>query len=130
MAWMTRPRLTFLSLFHHQGSGQSTGLAWRLFTACEAEWRLYLGDQLPGKGHDIRDLSAAGLRPVPKFDLETKPSAIPHGSETILVAEDEAGVRELACQFLRVKATRCWKPKMVVKLWKSPPSILGRYICS
>ncbi len=28
------------------------------------------------------------------------------------------------------KGTRCWKPKMVVKLWKSPPSILGRYICS
>jgi len=32
-----------------------------------------------------------------------KPSTIPGGSETILVAEDEAGVRELACQFLRVK---------------------------
>jgi signal transduction histidine kinase/CheY-like chemotaxis protein len=41
--------------------------------------------------------------PVSRPDLEAKPSAIPRGSETILVAEDEAGVRELACQFLRVK---------------------------
>jgi signal transduction histidine kinase len=36
-------------------------------------------------------------------EVEDKPSVIPGGSETILVAEDEAGVRELACQFLRVK---------------------------
>jgi CheY-like chemotaxis protein len=34
---------------------------------------------------------------------EERPSMIAGGSETILVAEDEAGVRELACQFLRVK---------------------------
>jgi signal transduction histidine kinase len=34
---------------------------------------------------------------------EPKASEVPRGSETILVAEDESGVRELACQFLRVK---------------------------
>jgi signal transduction histidine kinase len=35
-------------------------------------------------------------------DAETKPSAVPKGSETILVVEDEAGVRALTREFLKV----------------------------
>jgi signal transduction histidine kinase/CheY-like chemotaxis protein len=38
-----------------------------------------------------------------KPSAEMKPRAIPRGSETVLVVEDEEGVRQLACQFLRVK---------------------------
>jgi two-component system cell cycle sensor histidine kinase/response regulator CckA len=33
---------------------------------------------------------------------EPKPSSEPRGSEMILVVEDEAGVRELTCEFLKV----------------------------
>src|ERR1700726_3184684 len=57
----------------------------------------------PGMGTTFEIYLPQAYGPVSKPDLEIKPSAIPSGSETILVAEDEAGVRELACQFLRVK---------------------------
>jgi two-component system, cell cycle sensor histidine kinase and response regulator CckA len=33
---------------------------------------------------------------------EVKPSAVPRGSETILVVEDESGVRALTCEFLKI----------------------------
>jgi two-component system cell cycle sensor histidine kinase/response regulator CckA len=35
-------------------------------------------------------------------NVDAKPSALPRGSEVILVVEDEAGVRELACEFLKM----------------------------
>jgi signal transduction histidine kinase/ActR/RegA family two-component response regulator len=41
--------------------------------------------------------------PVAVVVSEPAPQAVPRGRETILVVEDEEGVRELACQFLRVK---------------------------
>ncbi len=39
---------------------------------------------------------------ITRAETETKPSAMPRGSETILVVEDESGVRHLACEFLKV----------------------------
>jgi signal transduction histidine kinase len=57
----------------------------------------------PGKGTTFEIYLPQVSGPVSKPDLEASPTAIPRGTETILVVEDEAGVRELACQFLRVK---------------------------
>jgi nitrogen-specific signal transduction histidine kinase/ActR/RegA family two-component response regulator len=57
----------------------------------------------PGKGTTFEIYLPHASGPVARLDVESKLSTIPQGSETILVAEDEAGVRELACQFLRVK---------------------------
>jgi signal transduction histidine kinase len=56
----------------------------------------------PGEGttFEIYLPQAVGVASKPE---QAGPSDIPRGSETVLVVEDEAGVRELACQFLRVK---------------------------
>jgi signal transduction histidine kinase/ActR/RegA family two-component response regulator len=56
-----------------------------------------------GQGTTFEIYLPLASEPVSNPELETKPSSVPLGSETILVVEDEAGVRELACQFLRVK---------------------------
>jgi len=67
-------------------------------------------ESAPGEGttFEIYIPEAAG-----KAKAETEPdektSATPRGSETVLVVEDEAGVRELACQFLRVKGYKVFE---------------------
>jgi two-component system, cell cycle sensor histidine kinase and response regulator CckA len=57
----------------------------------------------PGKGaaFEIYLRQTTGALAMP--ETENKTAAVPQGTETILVVEDEAGVRELACQFLRLK---------------------------
>ncbi len=57
----------------------------------------------PGKGttFEIYLPQADGVAAKP--ETEATPSDSLRGTETVLVVEDEAGVRELACQFLRVK---------------------------
>jgi len=37
-----------------------------------------------------------------RAEPESKPSSVPRGSETILVVEDESGVRLLTCEFLKI----------------------------
>jgi CheY-like chemotaxis protein len=55
-----------------------------------------------GKGTTFEIYLPQVAEKVTPGDGESKPSAIPRGSETILVVEDEAGVRELTREFLKV----------------------------
>jgi signal transduction histidine kinase len=57
----------------------------------------------PGKGTTFEIYLPQVIGVAAQAEVEEKLSPAPQGSETILVVEDEAGVRELACQFLRIK---------------------------
>jgi signal transduction histidine kinase/CheY-like chemotaxis protein len=54
-----------------------------------------------GKGTTFEIYLPLASGPASKAEAEAKQAGLRHGSETILVVEDEAGVRELAAQFLK-----------------------------
>jgi two-component system cell cycle sensor histidine kinase/response regulator CckA len=55
-----------------------------------------------GKGTTFEIYLPQVAEKLTRADGEPKPAAIPRGSETILVVEDETGVRELTREFLKV----------------------------
>jgi two-component system cell cycle sensor histidine kinase/response regulator CckA len=60
-------------------------------------------DSAPGAGTTFEIYLPQAVETPAKAEPEEKAEPTARGSETVLVVEDEAGVRELACQFLRVK---------------------------
>jgi signal transduction histidine kinase/CheY-like chemotaxis protein len=54
----------------------------------------------PGQGATFEIYFPPAVKSVTSSDPAAKPDALPGGTETVLVVEDEAGVRDLACQFL------------------------------
>jgi CheY-like chemotaxis protein len=84
------------------GKGTGLGLA-TVYGVVKQSGGFIWVDSSPGSGttFEIYLPQVAGL--AENAETDEKPATIPPGSETILVVEDEAGVRELACQFLRVK---------------------------
>lgn len=83
------------------GKGTGLGLATVYGVVKQSGGFIYV-DSAPGKGATFEIYLPQAAQPVQKSDSHVKAATVLGGGETILVVEDEAGVRELACEFLRV----------------------------
>ena len=83
------------------GKGTGLGLA-TVYGVVKQSGGFIWVDSLPGQGATFEIYLPQALEAVAKPEADVKSPAIPGGSETILVVEDEPDVRELACEFLTV----------------------------
>ena len=84
------------------GKGTGLGLATVYGVVKQSGGYIWV-ESCPGAGTTFEIYLPRVTGKVASAELEEPPSAIRGGNETVLVVEDEAGVRELACQFLRAK---------------------------
>ena len=84
------------------GKGTGLGLATVYGVVKQSGGFIWLISSL-GKGTTFEIYLPQATGVVDKPEGKEKQPSVPQGTETILVVEDEEGVRELACQFLRVK---------------------------
>ena len=83
------------------GKGTGLGLATVYGVVKQSGGFIWVNSEA-GKGARFEMYLPQSLQQANKLEAAIRPSFIPRGSETILVVEDEEGVRELACQFLKV----------------------------
>lgn len=83
------------------GKGTGLGLATVYGVVKQSGGFIYV-DSSPGNGATFEIYLPRADQPVHKSGSHLKAATVVGGSETILVVEDETGVRELACEFLRV----------------------------
>jgi CheY-like chemotaxis protein len=83
------------------GKGTGLGLATVYGVVKQSGGFIYV-DSAAGKGARFEIYLPQAAEAVQKSETHAKPMAIPAGTETILVVEDEADVRELTCEFLKV----------------------------
>jgi len=84
------------------GKGTGLGLA-TVYGVVKQSGGFIWVDSAPGAGTTFEIYLPQAVETPAKAEPEEKAEPTARGSETVLVVEDEAGVRELACQFLRVK---------------------------
>ena len=92
------------------GKGTGLGLATVYGIVKQSGGFIWVGSA-PGEGTTFEIYLPPTAERASSPEIEKKPSEIPGGHETVLVVEDEAGVRELACQFLRVKGYKVLEAK-------------------
>ena len=83
------------------GKGTGLGLA-TVYGVVKQSGGFIWVESSPGKGTTFEIYLPKAQGKASASEVEKKPSSLPKGSETILVVEDESGVRELACEFLKV----------------------------
>jgi two-component system cell cycle sensor histidine kinase/response regulator CckA len=81
------------------GKGTGLGLA-TVYGVVKQSGGFVWVESEPGKGATFEIYLPQALDKVDAPETQIKPSALPRGSETILLVEDEEGVRELARRFL------------------------------
>ena len=83
------------------GKGTGLGLA-TVYGVVKQSGGFIWVDSAPGKGATFEIYLPQAVETAADREAEAKPAPIPRGSETVLVVEDEDGVRELACEFLKL----------------------------
>jgi signal transduction histidine kinase len=84
------------------GKGTGLGLA-TVYGVVKQSGGFIWVDSAPGEGTTFEIYLPQAAGKAAGAEAEEKPSAIQGGTETVLVVEDEAGVRDLACKFLSAK---------------------------
>jgi len=87
------------------GKGTGLGLATVYGVVKQSDGFVWV-ESAPGKGATFEIYLPQSTKSVMQADIEAAASTLPGGSETVLVVEDEAGVRELASTFLGEKGYR------------------------
>jgi signal transduction histidine kinase len=82
------------------GKGTGLGLATVYGVVKQSEGFIWV-ESAPGDGTTFEIYLPKVTEKTTESEKETSPSGLAVGKETVLIVEDEAGVRELACEFLK-----------------------------